>query len=186
MIYGYCRVSTIDQNLDQQIQLLKRSAFSFDKIFSEKATGKNSDRLQWQKLRRVLHLNDHLVVQSLDRLGRDTIDILDFINQCKNMHIQITILDLGSIDITSATGELVVSVLACIAQMTRTQMLEKQRIGIERAKEQGKYKGRRASPDTLKKFKRAKQLVENGKLSKGEAARAVGIGEATYYRYLKK
>lgn len=185
-VYGYARVSTQEQNLEQQVELLKSTGFSFDRIFSEKASAKNAtEREQWQKLIKSLKPNNHLVTQSIDRLGRCTRDVLDLVDKCKSDKIKIFVLDLGSIDITSPTGQLVVTTLSAVAQMQREQMLEKQIIGIERAKAEGKYKGKQQTPLTIKKCLEAISYTQNG-MSKEKAARAAGIGIATLYRYIKQ
>lgn len=185
-IYGYARVSTLEQNLEQQIALLKSTGFNFDKIFSEKVSAKNTtDREQWQKLMDSLKPQDQIVTQSIDRLGRCTRDVLDLIDRCKSDGIKIFIADLGSIDITSATGQLVVTTLSAVAQMQREQMLEKQFIGIERAKAEGKYKGKQQTQSTINKCIEALKYVEKG-MSKEKAAKAAGIGVATLYRYIKQ
>lgn len=96
-VYGYARVSTEEQNLEQQVVLLENSGFTFDKIFSEKASGKsNSSREQWQFLLDALSVNDHIVTQSIDRLGRSTRDVLDLIERCKSEQIKISIIDLNN------------------------------------------------------------------------------------------
>lgn len=186
-VYGYARVSTEEQNLEQQVVLLENSGFTFDKIFSEKASGKsNSSREQWQFLLDALSVNDHIVTQSIDRLGRSTRDVLDLIERCKSEQIKISIINLGNIDITSATGQMVVTTLSAVAQMQREQMLEKQMVGIKRAKAEGKYKGKQQSKATLKKCKEALAYVEKNGMSKEKAAKAAGIGVATLYRYIQK
>jgi len=185
-VYGYARVSTQDQNLDQQIKLLEESDYPIDRIYRETASGKNvASRQQWLALLDALKPGDHIVTQSIDRLGRCTRDVLDLIDRCKADRIKVSIIDLGNIDITSATGQLVVTTLSAVAQMHREQMLEKQLLGIERAKAEGKYKGKQQTDHTVRKCQEALRYVDLG-MSKEKAATAAGIGVATLYRYIKK
>jgi len=93
--------------------------------------------------------------------------------------VKVIIHTLGGIDITSSTGKMVITTLAAVQ---RTEMLEKQRIGIDRAKKEGKFKGKQQSQETIDKCKQA--LEVNG-LSKEKAAKAAGIGIATLYRFLR-
>jgi len=101
----------------------------------------------------------------------------------KGKRIHLEIHDLGGLDVTSPTGQMVVSVLGSVAQMQREQTLEKTRIGIERAKAEGKFKGKQVSEKTLKAVEQAKAFIEKG-LSKPQAAKAAGIGVMTLYRHL--
>ncbi|WP_122081900.1 recombinase family protein [Vibrio coralliirubri] len=186
MNYAYCRVSTSDQNIEQQIELLK-SKYQIDKVFAEKLSGKElNNRQQLTLLLDIVESGDTIFVQSLDRLGRNTTDILELVEQLKHKQVELHILELGGVDITSAEGKLIISVLASVATMQREQMLEKQAIGIARARLESpeKYKGKQQSPKTTKACKDAVALLNRG-LTKEQASKAVGIGVATLYRFLK-
>ncbi|WP_246615052.1 recombinase family protein [Agarivorans litoreus] len=182
--YMYARVSTEQQNLEAQVELLKNKYDILDgNVFAEKFTGKSLDRPMFNKLRKIAKKGDVIVVQDLSRLGRNTTEVLNCIDEMSAQEVSLIIDDLGRIDVTSATGKMVTTTLAAVATMQREQILEKQAMGIAKAKAEGKYKGRRQSPETVKKCQKAIGYVEDG-LSKEDAARAVGIGIATLYRYI--
>lgn len=183
MKYIYARTSTTDQNVDQQAAYLQRT-HADAKIIKEQASGKSLDRPEFNKLKSNLKSGDSVVVLSVSRLGRNTVEVLEFIECMKKREVNVYVDDLGGLDVTSSTGKLVLTTLAAVAEMQRDEILDKQRIGIERAKSEGKYRGRIASPETVRKCEEALSYVEAG-LSKEKAAKAVGIGVATLYRHLK-
>lgn len=86
---------------------------------------------------------------------------------------------------TSSTGKMVLTVLASVATMQREQMLEKQLIGIARAKLEGLYQGKQASPQTLIKCKKADDFINNKGLTIAQACKLSSVSRATYYRYKK-
>lgn len=183
MKYIYARTSTTDQNVDQQADhLLKSHADAV--VMKEQLSGKTLDRPVLNELVQKVVADDVIVVLSVSRLGRNTEDVLAFIRGMKSKAVRVLVEDLGGIDVTSSTGKLVLTTLAAVAEMQREETLDKQRIGIERAKAQGKYKGKQQSPETVRKCREALAYVDKG-LSKEKAAKAVGIGVATLYRYIR-
>lgn len=184
--YVYARVSTESQNLKPQVEYLcTKYEISADNLFAENFTGKSTDRPSFNKLRKIVKSGDSIVVQDLSRLGRNTTEVLNFINEMSDKEVSLVVDDLGRVDVTSATGKMVVTTLAAVATMQREQILEKQAIGIAKAKEEGKFKGRQQSPKTVSKCEKAIKYINQG-LSKEDAARAAGVGVATLYRYLKQ
>lgn len=181
--YIYGRVSTVDQNVDQQVGVLT-GRYPHDKVICEHASGKTMDRPEFDQMAGQLQPGDTVVVLSVSRLGRNSQGVLAFVDKCRGDGIRVIVDDLGGLDVCSTTGQLVVTVLAAVAQMQREEMLDKQRIGIERAKSEGKYTGRRQSAATVAKLDAAVEYVGKG-LTKDAAARAAGVGIATLYRHLK-
>lgn len=184
MLYIYARTSTKDQNVEQQVNDLK-SRYKADGIYSDQMTGKSLDRPKFRELRNVVKSGDSIVFQDLSRIGRNTTEVLDFVEEMKIKNVGIQIDDLGKIDITSSAGKMVLTTLAAVATMQREQMLEKQAIGIETAKANGKFKGKQQTQETIDKCLTALTYVDKG-LSKKAAAKAAGIGVATLYRYIKE
>jgi DNA invertase Pin-like site-specific DNA recombinase len=183
--YIYARVSTQGQSVKPQVEYLcDKYNISSTKVFAENFSGKSLDRPVFVSLCETVKASDTIVVQDLSRLGRNTTEVLNFIEDMVNRDVSLIVDDLGRIDVTSATGKMVITTLAAVATMQREQILEKQILGIAKAKEEGKYKGRQQSPDTVKKCQRAVELVDSG-LSKEESARAAGVGVATLYRFIK-
>ncbi|KAJ0345146.1 hypothetical protein COL154_013971 [Colletotrichum chrysophilum] len=136
---GYARVSTLDQDLDQQHDRLKAEGCEI--VRSEKVSGGSRDgRLELATVIEFLRPGDELVVTRLDRLGRDTRDVLNLIHECEQKGAFVTVLD-PHVSTRGEMGHVVLTVLGMVAQMERRFIRERQRDGIERAKAKGVYKG---------------------------------------------
>lgn len=178
--YIYSRVSTEDQNSEQQAAYLA-SLYAHDYVVEEKFTGKTTDRPKFQKLLRTLSGGDTLVVREVSRIGRNTQEVLSVAEELKGRGVHLKIDQLGGLDVTSAAGEMILTVMAGLAKMEREQLKERQAIGIARAKAEGKYTGRKAlDPATIKT---AKMLIEQGQ-DKKSVAKQLKIGLSTLYKYL--
>ncbi|TIM05520.1 recombinase family protein [Mesorhizobium sp.] len=142
---GYARVSTIDQDLDTQIAKLKAEGCGI--IRSEKVSGASRfGRAELATIIDFLRPGDELVVTRLDRLGRDTRDVLNLIHECEQREAFVTVLD-PHVSTRGDMGHIVLTVLGMVAQMERRFIKERQREGIERAKSQGAYQGGKARID---------------------------------------
>ena len=149
---GYARVSTVDQDLEIQLAKLKAEGCSI--VRSEKVSG--GSRIGRAELATVLDFlrdGDELVVTRLDRLGRDTRDVLNLIHECEQRGAFVTILD-PHVSTRGEMGHIVITVLGMVAQMERRFIKERQRDGIERAKAGGVYKGGKQRIDRLEVVKR--------------------------------
>lgn len=136
---GYARVSTLDQDLEVQQARLKAEGCAV--IRSEKVSGASRDgRTELATIIEFLRPGDELVVTRLDRLGRDTRDILNLIHECDQRGAFVTVLD-PHVSTRGEMGQLVLTVLGMVAQMERRFIKERQREGIQRAKAEGVYKG---------------------------------------------
>ena len=132
---GYARVSTIDQDLE--LQLAKLKAEGCEVIRSEKVSGGSRDgRNELATVLAFLRPGDELVVTQLDRLGRDTRDVLNLIHECEQKGAFVTVLD-PHVCTRGEMGHIVLTVLGMVAQMERRFIKERQRDGIERAKAGG-------------------------------------------------
>ncbi|OBQ67978.1 recombinase family protein [Mesorhizobium erdmanii] len=175
---GYARVSTIDQDLETQIVKLK--AEGCDIIRSEKVSGASRDgRAELATIIDFLRPGDELVVTRLDRLGRDTRDVLNLIYECEQKAAFVTVLD-PHVSTRGEMGHIVLTVLGMVAQMERRFIKERQREGIEQAKRQGVYLGGKARLDHQK----VKDMHEGG-AGASEIARAVGCSRMQIYRILQ-
>jgi len=183
--YIYSRVSTKEQNIEHQTADL-RSAYPEAEVVEEKASGKNvADRPKFKELIETVTAGDKIIVRELSRLGRNTQAILELFSELESKGVAVLIKNL-QIDSTTATGKMVLTIMASVATMERDIMLERQSAGIALAKEQGKFKGRPIDPKTELKCKEALSYIKNNNdMSKEKAAKAVGIGIATLYRYIK-
>lgn len=180
--YIYARVSTEEQNVSQQVDYLV-GKYEHDYVVSEKFTGTSTERPKFTKLINSLNGGDTLVVKSIDRLGRKSLDIQKLVADLANRNIKVIVSDLDGIDLTSFAGKIVLAVVAQIAEGEREVMLERQAIGIARAKKEGKYKGRK--PIATEVFQTAKSLIKSG-MSKTDAAKQLKIAPVTLYKYLAK
>lgn len=183
---GYIRVSTTEQNTARQLADLLPT---LDEVFIDRVSGKSTNRPELQAMLKHIRKGDTLHVHSLDRLARNTEDLLRLVRQIKakgvTLHFakeKIT-LDAVATDATKAMmDDLTITIFGAIAQMERATLLERQREGIEQAKKDGKYKGR---PPKLNAEQVAKLRARcaAGEM-KVDVARSMGIGRATLYRHL--
>lgn len=175
---GYARVSTLDQDLEVQEARLKAEGCAI--IRSEKVSGASRDgRTELATIIEFLRPGDELVVTRLDRLGRDTRDILNLIHECDQRGAFVTVLD-PHVSTRGEMGQLVLTVLGMVAQMERRFIKERQREGIQRAKAEGVYKGGKQRLDRS----RIMALHESG-IGVTAIAKAVGCSRMQVYRILQ-
>jgi len=199
MYLAYLRVSAIDQNLARQeaaIQSWKENNQIPDeelKLFEEKVSGKDiKNRIQLQELLSFVRERDTVVVQSLDRLGRNSKDIKDLLQLIQSKNASIEILDLPSFQgvTDSALKELltnlVIEVFSYVAENEREKIRERQQQGIKIAKENGRFKGRKIQygPDSIGKDKVIYDTIVNG-INVGDTvsaiAKSAGVTRKTVY-----
>ena len=176
---GYARVSTLDQDLDVQLAKLKAEGCAV--IRSEKVSGGSREgRPELVTVLEFLRPGDELVVTRLDRLGRDTRDVLNLIHEAEQRGASVTVLD-PRISTNGPMGSIVLTVLGMVAQMERRFIKERQREGIARAKSEGVYTGgkRRLDRDRI----RALHATGNGPAA---IAREVGCSRMQVYRVLQE
>lgn len=175
---GYARVSTIDQDLETQLAKLK--AEGCEVIRSEKVSGGSRDgRAELATVLDFLRPGDELVVARLDRLGRDTRDVLNLIYECEQKGAFVTVLD-PHVSTRGEMGHIVLTVLGMVAQMERRFIKERQRDGIEQAKREGVYRGGKQRLDR----NRVMALHADG-LGPAGIAKAIGCSRMQIYRILK-
>ena len=175
---GYARVSTVDQDFDGQVAKLQNEGC--DIVRSEKISGASRDgRTELKTVIEFLRPDDELIVTRLDRLGRDTRDVLNIIHDCEQRDAFVTILD-PHISTRGDMGHMVITVLGMVAQMERRFIKERQREGIERAKSNGVYKGgkRRIDRDAVLKLK-------NEGMNPSQIASELGCSRMQVYRILE-
>ena len=180
MLIGYARVSTRDQNLTGQIEQLR--AAGCERIFEEKKSGVDRDREQLALLMDSVRSGDTVVCCKLDRIARSTQHLLEIAETLQAAGVGLRILG-TDIDTTTSTGKLMLTMLGAIATFEREIMLERQRDGIELAKQAGKYKGRKAT--TRSRAAEVLELLRQG-LTKQAVADRLGIGVASVYRIAKE
>ena len=192
--YAYIRVSTKEQHLDRQ--LLALSVFDLPKknIFSDYQSGKDFDRPAYQKLLKKLKAGDLLIVKSIDRLGRNYNDILvQWQTITKEIRADILVLDMDLLDTRKKDGDLtgtliadlVLQILAYVAQTEREFIRQRQAEGIAAAKAKGTQFGRPLLP-VPEDFSEIEKKYLAGELSVREAAAALGMSRSTFCRRVKE
>ena len=182
MKYGYVRVSTVDQNTDRQL-----AEVTLDQIFTDKASGKNTERPQLQKLLACIAAGDTVYVHSMDRLARNLSDLQSLVETINGKGATIAFVKEGltfeSDKEKQPLATLLLQLLGAVAQFERSLILERQREGIAKAKKRGVYKGRKPI-DTTVLAKAAKAVSKE--MSVTRAAKAYGVGKTTLYEYINK
>lgn len=187
MKIGYARVSTKDQNLELQIDALKKHGCEL--IFEEKVGATSKERPQLEKLKSQLREGDVVVVWKLDRLGRSIRDLLHLISEFEKKSVGFTSLQ-DHMDTTTSQGRLVFNIFASLAEFEKELIKERTMAGIEAAKARGRIGGRRhgLSASARKKASEARTLyLDNdpkSKLSITEICKELEISRATFYSYL--
>lgn len=185
---GYVRVSSSDQNLDRQVENLK----GVFKVFSDKLSGKSTDRPGLKALLSFIREGDIVVVSELDRLGRNNKELTEVMSIIQSKGATIEILSLPSLsgiedeNLRRLLNNLIIELYKYQAEAERIKILERQREGIEIAKRKGRYKGRK-----LLFHKNDPQLQHAFKLfleghSDREVEQLVGINSRTFRRYREK
>ncbi len=179
-LFGYARVSTNQQSLDIQINALKAAGVKGNRIFTDKATGSHSQRDGLTLLRLKVEEGDVVLVKKLDRLGRDTADMIQLIKEFDGMGIYIRFLDDG-ISTEGPMGKMIVTILSAVAQAERHRILERTNEGRIEAKSKGIKFGRKRTVDREKIV----ALHASG-IGATAVARQAGIGRSTVYKLLKE
>ncbi|MBS7007464.1 recombinase family protein [Anaerostipes sp.] len=193
-VYGYARVSTKDQNETRQLLALEAFAVEKQKIYLDKLSGKNFERPNYKKLVKKLREGDVLVIQSIDRLGRNYGEILEqWRIVTKQIHADIVVLDMPLLDTRKKqddlTGtfiaDLVLQILSYVAQTERENIKKRQKEGIRAAKLRGVHFGRPRKP-VPENFGELKQQWENGEISSRKAAMQLHIAQDTFLRWARR
>ena len=140
-LFGYARVSTSQQSLDIQLQTLKEAGVEERRIFSDKITGSQLEREGLDLLRVKVEKGDVILVKKLDRLGRDTADMISLIKEFDQLGVAIRFLDDG-ISTEGTMGKMVVTILSAVAEAERARILERTNEGRIQAKAKGVKFGR--------------------------------------------
>jgi DNA invertase Pin-like site-specific DNA recombinase len=175
---GYRRVSSIEQNFDRQ------SLDGCDKVFEEKASGADKDRIALNEMIDWVREGDNVVVWSIDRLARDLRDLQDTITKLIDKGVGISFLSEGltfSANKDDAFAKLQLHLMGAFAEFERSIIRKRQAEGIAKAKQKGVYKGRKATID----YKQVYDMKQQG-IGASEIARKLGIGRASVYRAIQQ
>ena len=195
MNYGYIRVSSKDQCEDRQWLALKQFDIPRKNIYVDKVSGKNFDRPQYNRLVKRLKKGDVLIVLSIDRLGRNYDEIQNqwrIITKVKQ--VDIIVLDMplldtrkkGDQDLTGTfIADMVLQILAYVAQIERENIKQRQKEGIYAAKSRGVIFGR-PRKDVPQNFKEIKNQWLQNQITSRQAAKALGIAQSTFLRWVQE
>lgn len=177
---GYVRVSSIEQNTGRQLE-----GVELDRVFTDKVSGKDTNRPELAEMLRFIRQGDTLYIHSMDRLARNLDDLRKLVNELTGRGVCIKFMKEG----LTFTGEdspmstLLLSVMGAFAEFERALIKERQLEGIAIAKTEGRYKGRKRSLSE-DQITTLKQRVENGD-NKAQIARDMGISRETLYQYIR-
>jgi DNA invertase Pin-like site-specific DNA recombinase len=180
-IIGYARTSTLEQVAGFEDQKRQLETAGCTKLFHEQISSVAKERPEFAAMLAYARQGDIIVATKIDRLARNAIELLQFAKGLKDRGIGLRILG-QDIDTTSTTGWFVLTIFAGLAEMERTQMLERQRIGIAKARIEKKYKGRKPTADH--KVQSVMTMLAEG-VRPTDVARRAGVSRATVYRLLK-
>ena len=178
-LVGYARVSSVGQTLTVQLDKLQQC----DKIFQEKVSGLDAKRSQLATCLEYVREGDTLVVTKLDRLARSTLHLCQIAAELERKQVALQVLD-QNIDTNSATGRLLFNMLGAIAQFETEIRAERQREGIQKARERGVQFGKRKKlqPEQVAELQERRR---QGVLIK-TLIQDYGISKSSVYRYLKE
>lgn len=174
MLVGYARVSTSDQNLELQLEELRRHGC--ERVFTDQATGTNTARAGLREMLDFVRDGDTLVVVRLDRFARSLGDLYQMLDRLARKGVAFHCLR-QSIDTSSSTGKLTLAILGAVAEFENDLRRERQRDGIARAKERGVYRGRKPTIDKTE----VARLSADG-LGPTQIAALLGISRTSVYR----
>ena len=181
MIIGYARVSTLDQSLDRQTDAL--TAAGAVKLFTEKVTGRKSDRPELTRLIDQLREGDVVVISELTRLSRSTKDLFSIVELIQSKGADIRSLKETWLDTTTPHGKLMFTIFAGLSQFEADLTAQRTREGLEAARLRGRFGGRPKTDDG--KVKQALKLYSSREYTIKEIEELTGVKKSTLYRNLK-
>lgn len=185
MVIGYARVSKFEQNLDLQTDALKN--VGIEKIYVDKVSGVKSEKPQLNQLIKFIRKGDTLTVWRLDRIGRSTVGLIQFVTELNEKGIHFKSIS-ENIDTSSASGRLIFQIFCVLAEHERNVLIERTNAGLKSARARGKNGGR--PKGMTERYKKIAPLVktsyESKNLSIVEIMKAFNIGsKATFYKIVK-
>lgn len=182
MIIGYARVSTKDQNLDNQIQILKENGC--EKIYSDIASGVKENRKGLNDLLEFARSGDVVLVYKSDRIFRSLKNMVQLIETFNTNGVHFKSITESQFDTKSANGKLFLQIFSAIAEFERNLISERTKSGLEGARRRNQLLGRPKGfkKETLEKYNFANHLYNNQKVSIDKACEKAGLSKTTFYR----
>lgn len=179
MRLAYVRVSTAEQNEQRQVEALQK--FNIEKWFTEKVSGKNTNRPKLQELLDFAREGDTIHIHDFSRLARSTKDLLEIVEELNTKGVHL-VSNKENIDSSTPTGRLLLTMIGAINEFERTNLLERQREGIAIAKREGKYRGGKAK--TVADFAEHYNRYKKREITKSALARQLGVSRPTLDRLI--
>lgn len=182
MVVGYARVSTSEQNLDTQEDLLRDNGC--ERIFSDVASGVRENRSGLNEMLSYLRKGDIVIVYKTDRIFRSLKNMIDLIDKFNEKGVLFKSISEPAFDTTSANGKFIIQIFGAVAEFERNLISERTKTGLEGARKRKKLLGRPvgASKESLEKYQYAKHLYDNKDMSIDKACKQAGISKTTFYR----
>lgn len=183
MKVGYVRVSTAEQNTARQEVLMRE--LGVEEIYTDKVSGKSQrGREELEKMLQFVRKGDVVVVESISRIARNTKDLLEIVARLKEKGVSFESRK-EQIDTDTPSGQFMLTVFGAIAQLEREYILDRQREGIEIARQNGKYKGRKPISIDGEKFAEVYGRWKSGEIKGVEAMRELNLKPSTFYRRVR-
>ena len=179
MKVGYVRVSTEEQNTIRQEILM--TTLGVEKVYIEKASGKNADRPELKAMMDFVREGDIVIVESISRFARSTRDLLNLVDELTKKGVQF-VSQKESIDTSTPQGKFMLTVFGAMAELEREQTLQRQKEGIAAAKEAGKYKGRKPIGISEELLKDVHTAWYKDEITTSHAIKRLGVSRNTFYR----
>ena len=181
MKIGYVRVSTQEQNTIRQERMME--SLGVDELYIDKASGKNAQRPELQKMIQYVRKGDTVVVESISRFARNTRDLLELVERLTAKQV-VFVSQKEAIDTTTPTGKFMLTIFGAVAELEREYILQRQQEGIAIAKANGIYKGRK--PIQRPNFDQVVSLWRQGEITAVEAMKRLDLKPSTFYRKVKE
>ncbi|MDT0691261.1 recombinase family protein [Salegentibacter sp. F188] len=186
MLVGYARVSTQDQKLESQLDLLEKEGC--DKIYSDVGSGVREDRKGLLEMLEFLRRGDTVITYKNDRIFRSLKNMIDLIDTFNEKGVHFKSISEPEFDTTSANGKFLLQIFAAVAEFERNLISERTKVGLNNARKRKKLLGRPKGfkKDTIEKYQYAKHLYDNQNLPIEEACKRAGISKTSFYRVENK
>ncbi|MYY44361.1 MULTISPECIES: recombinase family protein [Weeksellaceae] len=186
MIVGYARVSTLEQNITTQLEILRDNGC--EKTFTDIASGIREDRAGLNEMLSYLRRGDIILVYKIDRIFRSLKNMIELIEKFNEKGVLFKSLTEPAFDTTSANGKFIIQIFGAVAEFERNLISERTKSGLEGARKRKKLLGRPKGPSqgSIEKYQFAKHLYDNKNIPIDKACKQAGISKATFYRIEKR